>query len=164
MLTTKLLCSTLVFLAIASGGATARTPKPSARIPTVKFCDLASRPQKYLNRLVRTEASYVTWWESSYLYSSSCKDDEHKITNAPDCEESDEKCLARFALQWKKLKPYLRSKEKSKKNPARVKAVFIGRLFGPGEFGHLGSFKYEFRIKAVERASAIPRNISWKGL
>lgn len=134
-------------------------PRPMVKIPTVRFCELTTHPERYLNKLVRTKASHLSWWESSYLYSESCKDGDHKVSNAPDCPEDDEACLKRFSLQWKKLKPYLRVKQNSTHTTRRVKAVFTGRLLGPGEFGHLGSFKYEFRIRTVERVVPIPKSV-----
>jgi hypothetical protein len=151
MLTTKLLGAALVVIVtIVVAAAAPNKPKPSSRIPTVKFCELTTRPEKYLNKLVRTEASFVVWWESSYLYSDSCKGKDHELSNAPDCSDTDKKCLNRFSLEWKKLDRHIRSQ---KNGASRVKAVFVGRLVGPGEFGHLGSFKYEFRIRSVERVS-----------
>jgi len=138
--------------------------KGSSRIPTVGFCDLTSHPEKYLDKLVRTEASYIVWWESSYLYSDACKDAAHKIHNAADCSPDDRRCERRFSLEWKKLEPHMRSKQSDIQTTERVKAVFIGRLVGPGEYGHLSSFAYEFRIAAVESAQPIPKGVSWKGL
>jgi hypothetical protein len=133
-------------------------------IPTVSFCELTSHPEKYIGKLVRTTASYIAWWESSYLYNESCIDAEHKIHHAPDCPDNDERCLHQFSLEWKKLEPYTRSKQTEIQTTYRVKGVFIGRLVGPGAYGHLDGFRYEFRIRFVERAMSIPKSVSWKGL
>ncbi|MDQ2975254.1 MAG: hypothetical protein M3R69_07570 [Acidobacteriota bacterium] len=161
MLMPKLLGSALAIIVVAVVSAPAQNkPTPSSIIPTVRFCELTTHPEKYLNKLVRTEASFVVWWESSYFYSDSCKGNDHELSSAPDCSDTDKKCLTLFSLQWKKLDRHMRSQ---KGGTSRVKAVFIGRLVGPGEFGHLGSFKYEFRIRSVERVSPIPR-VFRKGL
>lgn len=153
MLTTKLLGAALaVIVTIVVATPAQNKPKASSRLPTVGFCELTTHPEKYLNKLVRTEASFVVWWESSYLYSDSCKGNDHELSNARDCSETDKKCLTQFSLEWRKLDRHMRS---TKSGTSRVKAVFVGRLVGPGEFGHLGSFKYEFRIRGVERASPI---------
>jgi hypothetical protein len=149
MLMPKLLGSALAIIVLAVVAAPA-PDKPSPGIPTVRFCELTTHPEKYLNKLVRTEASFVVWWESSYLYSESCNDNDHQLSNVPDCSDTDKKCLKRFSLQWNKLERHMRS---TKSGTSRVKAVFVGRLVGPGEFGHLGGFKYEFRIRSVERVS-----------
>jgi hypothetical protein len=155
MLMPKLLGSALAMIVMVVVSAPAQNkPKPSPEIPTVRFCELTTHPEKYLNKLVRTEASFVVWWESSYLYSDSCKGNDHELSNAPDCSETDKKCLNLFSLEWKKLDRHMRS---TKSGTSRVKAVFVGRLVGPGEFGHLGGFKYEFRIRGVERVSPVHR-------
>ena len=134
-----------------------------ADIPTVSFCKLAETPEIYVNKLVRIEANYIVWWESSYLYGDSCSNDEHKIHNAIDCASEDEKCTKTFAKEWDKLTPYMRDSGRRYKTLTayRVKAVFTGRLIGPGGFGHLNSFRYALRIRSVDKASSIPKNAPW---
>jgi len=141
-------------------GQTRKNNAPS--IPTVRFCELTSHPKKYINKLVRTEANYIVWWESSYLYGDGCIDDDHKIHNGLDCRVDDEDCHERFSVEWKKLEPFMDLSPDGM--TSRVKAVFIGRLVGPGGYGHLDGFKYEFRIQRVEKVTAIPRRVSWKKL
>ena len=133
-----------------------------ASIPTVAFCELTSHPEKYVNKLVRTEASYIVWWESSYLYGDRCIDEDHKISNSWDCAEDDQECQNKFHTEWKKLEPFMRSQKGS--DTQRVKAVFVGRLAGPGRYGHLDGFQYEFRIVSIGKVTAIPHSVSWKGL
>ncbi|HKS26538.1 MAG TPA: hypothetical protein VJS44_01900 [Pyrinomonadaceae bacterium] len=135
--------------------------KATVKIPTVSFCDLTDHPERYLNRVVRVRASYIAWWESSYLYSDSCRDDYHKIHDAPACENpSDDECRKRADKIWSALSPKMRA---DKNNFAqRVSAVFVGRLKGPGAFGHLGAFRYEFRIMRVEKAELIPESAPWR--
>jgi hypothetical protein len=43
--------------------------------------------------------------------------------------------------------------------PAYQSKVILGRLVGPnkGGFGHLNSFKFEFRISEVESASQVEK-------
>ena len=159
--TTRLLVPAVI-LTCSIAGNSQQGKQNAPKIPTVGYCELASHPEKYIGKLVRTEASYIVWWESSYLYSRSCLDSDHKIHNSMDCDAEDQECRERFFSEWKKLDPYMRSQPDS--DVQRVKAVFIGRLVGPNGYGHLNGFRYEFRIKAVERASAIPKKVSWKGL
>src|SRR4030095_10683584 len=136
----------------------------SASIPMVKFCELTSNPEKYVDKLIRTEANYIVWWESSYLYGDQCIDDDHKIHNNWDCNGNDKECQSKFQIEWQKLEPFMRSKKSSIQETSRVKAVFVGQLVGPGRYGHLDGFRYEFRIMRVERITAIPDSVSWKGL
>ena len=161
--TRALFALTIIIGVLGSGYSQSKNQKRGS-IPTVGFCELTSHPEKYAGRLVRTESSYIVWWESSYLYSESCIDAEHKIQDAPDCPDNDEKCLSQFSMEWKKLEPYMRSKQTNIQETYRVNAVFIGRLVGPGAYGHLDGFSYEFRIRSVVKAQSIPKSVSWKGL
>lgn len=112
---------------------------------------------------MRTEANNIVWRESSYLYGDRCIDADHKIHDNWDCTGDDTGCQERFFLELRKLARHVRAKP-SPIPTLRVKAVFIGRLVGPGGYGYLNSFRYEFRITRVGRVMAIPRRVSWKGL
>jgi hypothetical protein len=140
-----------------------QTRKRSLRIPTVPFCELASHPERYINKLVRTKANNIVWRESSYLYADRCLDAEHRVHDNWDCADDDYACQRRFFAQLGKLARHARSKPSSIPT-VRVKAVFLGRLVGPGSYGHPESFRYEFRITRVERVADISRRVSWKGL
>jgi len=154
----------LIILMCFGAGFSQNRQKYRLKIPTVNFCELITKSDKYTNKVVRVEASYIGWWESSYLYSEKCIDDEHKIQNATDCDKNDGKCYDLFATEWKKLEPFMRSKKSEFQTTFRVKAIFIGRLNEPGTYGHLGSFKYQFRIQKIEKAIIISKNVSWEGL
>ena len=136
----------------------------SSSIPMVRFCELTSNPERYVGKVIRTEANYIVWWESSYLYGDRCIDNEHKIHNNWDCADNDKECQSKFQVEWRKLEPFMRSKESSIQETSRVKAVFVGRLVGPGRFGPVEGFRYEFRILRIGKITAIPDSVSWKGL
>lgn len=86
--------------AVANQWRNKQAAKLAAKIPTVSFCDLTLHPKRYLNRVVRVRASYITWWESSYLYSESCRDDEHKIHDALDCDGEGIACRQMYEKVW----------------------------------------------------------------
>jgi len=163
MINKALFTIVVVFISFSFGFSQTKNQEQS-EFQTVSFCELTTNPEKYADKVIRTEASYIVWWESSFLYSEACIDDKHKIHNEADCDETDEKCLKDFSAEWKKLEPYMRSKKSKYQTTSRVKAVFVGRFVGPGTFGHLSSFEYEFRIQKVEKVTAIPKSVSWKGL
>src|SRR5260370_230985 len=146
--------------------------KATEEIQTVEFCDLVRHPKPYANRVVRVQLNYIGWWESSYLYSDSCNDEKHKIHNALDCpgdgqcldcQRGDNTCKEMYEKIWGALGPSMRSSGDRYKfvTAYRVSAVVIGHLIGPGRYGHLGGFRYEFRIKEVEKASSIADNMPW---
>ena len=161
---TILLLIPFAFVGIGISVHAQQKSKHSSSIPKVGFCELTSHPERYANKVIRTEANYIVWWEGSYLYSDRCKDDDHKIHNNWDCSDNDQECQQRFSVEWQKLDPHMRSKRSDVNETSRVKAVFVGRLVGPGAYGHLDGFRYEFRITSVEKVSAIPHHVSWKDL
>jgi len=130
-----LLITVIVVLTIAAHGQN----RTASSIHTVAFCELTSHPEKYVNKLIRTEANYIVWWESSYLYGDRCIDDDHKISNSSDCADDNQECQNKIGMEWKKLEPFMRTRKGS--DTQRVKAVFTGRLAGPGRYGHLDGFQ-----------------------
>jgi hypothetical protein len=130
------------------------------RVPTVDFCDLTIHPERYTEKLVRVKASLVSWWESSYLYNVRCETAEKKIHNALNCS-GDEDCQR----LGKEVYGYINPRERADSHgyASRAYVTIIGRLIGPSEagFGHLNGFKFEFRIRKVEAASPMPRNIPY---
>jgi hypothetical protein len=129
-------------------------------VPTVDFCDLTVHPERYSDKLVRVKASFVSWWESSYLYNVRCETAEKKIHDALDCS-GDEDC----EHLGKEVYGYINPRERADSHnyARRAYVIIIGRLIGPCEtgFGHLNGFKFEFRIRKVEAASPMPRNIPY---
>jgi len=143
-------------------------PPPSEEIRSVDFCEMAKRPKDYVNKLIRVEVNYIGWWESSYLYGDSCNEDKYKIHNALDCPgdgmcldctPGDDTCKQKYEEVWGALASYFRSDKD--KFASRVRGILVGRLIGPGHFGHMSGFRYEFRIRNVEKGIAIPESAPW---
>jgi len=129
------------------------------QIPTVPFCDLTEHPEKYAGQVVRIQASYVSWWESSYLYNLGCDNEKHEIHNGLACSEEKE-CLELFKRIYGHIEKYQRPDQKT--SASRAYVTVIGRLEGPSEvgYGHLNTFKFEFKIMSVESASPMPSKLS----
>ena len=129
-------------------------------IPTVDFCDLTIHPKLYAGKLVRVKASIVSWWESSYLYNADCETSKQKIHNSLDCSNEKE-----CENTGKEVYDIIEKNQRADKNNYAFRAyiTIIGRLAGPSNvgFGHLNSFKFEFRIKKVEFASPMPADIPY---
>ena len=129
-------------------------PPTLGSIPTVDFCDLTVHPKLYVGKLVRVKATFIWWWESSYLYDSQCETSQKKIHNGLDCSGG-----AECERLGKEVYDYFREAEIPHTiGPAyRSDLTIIGRLVGPKKpgFGHLNSFRFEFRIRKVELASPV---------
>ena len=120
-------------------------------IPTVNFCDLTVHPARYAGKLVRVKASFVSWWESSYLYNVACENKDKKIHDALDCS-GDEQC----ERLGKEVYGYINHRQRADSHNYAYRAyvTIVGRLIGPSEegFGPLNGFLFEFRIRKVEFA------------
>lgn len=146
-------------LCLALSGATQK--KNQNHIPTVSLCDLTEHYEKYVGKVVRINASYVSWWESSYIYDLKCEDAAHKIHDAIDC--SDEQSCQKLG---KEIYGFINQYQRPDKNnhARRAFVTLVGKLEGPSEngYGHLGSFRFEFRIKKAEKASPMPSHFPYK--
>ncbi len=149
-----------------SMGQQSRRPKrnsipPAQKIPPINFCDLTVHPERYVGKLVRVKASIVSWWESSYLYHVRCETAEKKIHNGLDCS-GEEECQR----IGKEAYGYIERRQQpdSDNYAFRAYVTLIGRLEGPSEvgYGHLNSFKFEFKIRQVETASPMPSKIPYR--
>ena len=129
-------------------------------IPTVDFCDLTIHPKLYVGKLIRVKGSTVSWWESSYLYNVKCETKDQKIHDSLDCSGK-KVCV----ILSRKVYGVINKNQLADKNEYafRVYVTLIGRLSEPNEigFGHLDSFKFEFRIKEVEATSPMPADIPY---
>jgi hypothetical protein len=131
------------------------TSQISDSIPTVDFCDLTVHPKLYVGKLVRVNATFIWWWESSYLYNSRCETDQKKIHDGLDCSRD-----AECERLSKEVYDHFKHERENVIGPAYRSDVTIGgRLVGPRKsgFGHLGSFKFEFKIRNVESASPVEK-------
>jgi hypothetical protein len=129
-------------------------------VPTVDFCDLTVRPERYVGKLVRVKASLVSWWESSYLYNVKCESSERKIHDALDCS-GDAECEE----LGKHVHQVINRQQRPDKDEYAFRAyvTLVGKLVGPSEmgFGHLNWAKFEFRIRKVEAAAPMPSDIPY---
>ena len=129
-------------------------------IPTVDFCDLTIHPKLYAGKLVRVDASIVSWWESSYLYNVKCETSKQKIHDGLDCPNEKE-----CKNTSKEVYGIVEKNQRADKDNYAFRAyvTLVGRLDGPSDvgFGHLNGFKFEFRIKKVEAASPMPADVPY---
>jgi hypothetical protein len=145
----------LVTLVASSSAQPQKFPTASRLASTVDFCDLTIHPKLYVGKLIRVNATYIWWWESSYLYNSQCETDEKKIHNGLDCS-GDTEC-ERLS---KEVYDHFQYERENVIGPAyRSHVTLVGRLVGPSKrgFGHLNHFKFEFRIREVESASPVEK-------
>jgi hypothetical protein len=155
-----LVVSFLIPSLVVGQGQKKSTRAEFAGVPTADFCDLTVHPERYVGKLVRVGASYVSWWESSYLYNVRCESDERKVHDALDCAGG--RGCERLGGRVYGL---INRRQRPDKNDYAFRAyvTLVGRLVGPSEvgFGHLNWAKYEFKIRKVEAAAPMPSDIPY---
>jgi hypothetical protein len=102
----------------------------------VTFCDLVHDPNKYAGKEVTVRASYKFGFEWSYLYCLSCLEEGKPWLELP-LHFDDLDRTTRKAIQH--LPEYA----------GTVNLTVSGVLVGPGAYGHMNGYRYEFKARTV---------------
>ena len=105
-------------------------------IPSLSYCDLLKFHSRYDGKLVRVKASWQFWFEHSSLQDRKCPKQPAAWLSFADDKES---CL--------------KSKENRNapgKQDKEADVTVVGRLYGPGRYGHLGAYDYKFVVTCLE--------------
>jgi len=122
-----------------------------AKAEDVRFCDLISKPERYNNKIVRTEAVFYANHENSALYSPECLDTTNYVWTDFDLsyDYSDESVMKKFS----ELRcPHVPCPS------GKAKVTVVGRFEGPSQegYGHLNGYRFRIvimRIVAAEKVS-----------
>jgi hypothetical protein len=105
-------------------------------IPSVAFCALLKSSKRYAGKLVRTQARWQFGFENTSLSDKHCPQQPTWLEFVDDqtaCPES--------------------AKNRNTPEPSDKEAevTVVGRLYGPGRFGHLGDYPYKFVVVCMEK-------------
>lgn len=114
-------------------------------IPALGYCVLLKQPKRFVGKLVRLNASWQFGFETTFLHDRSCP--QHP---GAWLEFADEKELC---PETKKN----RSVPTQSDNEAAV--TVIGRLYGPGRYGHLGDYQFKFVVTCIEKIKVTSSNL-----
>jgi hypothetical protein len=106
-------------------------------MPSPSYCALLKSPKRYAGKLVRLHASWRFGFETSLLYDKGCSQPFHTWLGF-----ADEKALC---PKTKEMQSLLSRSDKE----AEITAV--GRLYGPGRYGHLGDYQFQFVVVCLEK-------------
>ena len=105
-------------------------------IPSLSYCDLLKSHSRYDGKLVRIKASWQFGFETSLL--------------------QDQECLKQ-PKAWLEFVDENEACPKSKENqnvPGRqdkeADVTVVGKLYGPGRYGHLSAYEYKFVVVCME--------------
>ena len=118
----------------------------------VSFCDLASNPDQYNQKVVRTDAiAAVMTFEVAFLYDPKCNTKDAWI----DYEFENDQAF--------EVTDSLLSRDFGKNTIRRAHLTLVGRLRGPSKegYGHLNTHRLQFLIMAVEKAEPVASDVPW---
>jgi hypothetical protein len=105
-------------------------------IPSLSYCDLLKGHSRYDGKLVRIKASWQFGFERSALYDKECsKQPEAWLEFVDDKDACPQSKVNRNV-------PGRGSRE--------ADVTVVGRLYGPGRYGHLGASQYKFVVVCME--------------
>jgi hypothetical protein len=113
-------------------------------IASVSYCALLKSPNLYGGKLLRVKASWQFGFEVTFLHDSQCPDQPKAWLEFVDDKDA---CP--------------RSKENINapgKNDTGADVTVVGRLFGPGRYGHLGAYEFKFVVVCMEEIKITTSN------
>lgn len=153
-----LILSACAAQSVGTNNASIPDNKSSSEPPAVAFCDLVRDPARYDGKVVRTSAIVAVGFEVAIVYD-------------PKCGETEKRAWYDFDMSsynpeekgWKALRQLLfpESKEQKGRYGGRARATMIGRFDASDKngYGHLNQYHFQFTIKRVERAEAVPGDV-----
>jgi hypothetical protein len=109
---------------------------------TLKFCDLLNNPQKYIGKQVTVRATHRYGFEWSQLYCIDCLDrGKAWLDFSEELDKSSERALKRIP------------------KAGIVNLTVTGVFSGPGEYGHMGGYRYRFVANKVESVAVISKGM-----
>lgn len=106
-------------------------------IPTLSYCDLLKSHSRYSGKLVRLKASWRFGFERSFLSGKECSEQSMAwlefVDDKDACPQSKENRTLPGA------------------NDKEADVTVVGRLYGPGKYGHLGAYEYKFVVTCMEK-------------
>lgn len=121
----------------ASSGATNRNePSGTKSIPSLSYCDLIKSHSSYDGKPVRLKASWRFGFETSFLNSRECSEQPKAWLEFVDDKDA--------CSQSKK------NRNTVGQNDKEADVTVVGKLYGPGNYGHLGAYEYKFVVTCME--------------
>lgn len=117
-----------------------RPPDSSAdarAIPSLRYCVLLEHPSGHIGKLVRLNAAWQFGFETTFLHDRECPGQPGAWL-----EFADEKELC---PETKKNRSAPGQSDKE------ADVTVVGRLYGPGRYGHLGDYQFKFVVTCLEK-------------
>lgn len=106
-------------------------------IPSLGYCVLLERSNIHIGKLVRLNASWQFGFETTFLHARECSQQPGAWL-----EFADEKELCPAARK---------NRDAPGPHDKEADVTVIGRLIGPGRYGHLGAYQYKFVVTCLQK-------------
>lgn len=130
----------------------------------VKFCDLVNHPSKYDQKIVATEAIQV-------IYTIPALDGNESFLYCPECDTSGPYVLLVSGIPIDPSSEALKheneivARARKRKQPARVRALIVGRFHAAKwyetGYGHLGGARFKLEVTGLERVEEVADKTPW---
>ena len=137
-----ILISCILLLTLGGSPAMTEEVTVSSDIPTVDYCDLIRHAKDYDQKQIRIKAAYRVGYEWSEIY-------------CPDCFNQKERTWVEFDSDFEsctksKIVKLVRDGERT------LSVTVIGTFHSSARnYGHMGSYRFEFVVKCVESAKVL---------
>jgi hypothetical protein len=124
----------------------------NSRIETVSLCELAKEPERYANKLIRTNGIFLTGFpDVRFMYDEDCSDEKNRIADYLNCK-TDSEC--------ERLIKCTSLHRNGDTDRWRNKMVVVGEL--QIEFHKSTDTRVlRFAISDIESVSAVPPTVPW---
>ena len=112
-------------------------PAATRKVPTLAYCALLKDATRYKSKPVRLKATWQFGFETTCLFDPACAEQPKAWL-----EFADEKLLCPETQKLRVL-PGPSDKE--------AEVTVVGRLYGPGRYGHLGAYEFKFVVVCLEK-------------
>jgi hypothetical protein len=125
------------------------------QIETVSFCELTNHPERYVNKLIKTSAIFLTHFPDVwFMYDQNCSEKNNRVSDYLNCK-SDVECD-----RLKQLTSLHRDGDGEK---WRNKMVVIGELHIVNHQNRSGgpTRVLKFAVSDIESVSPVPSDVAW---
>lgn len=127
--------------------------KNHEQVLDVSYCDLVKEPSKYHGKLIRTNAIFWAFMDSSTLYDLECNEKGYRVNPRLDCDTEDACTNLQDKLSLVSPGDIIKS---------CLNVVVIGVFYGPGDsdkrYGREMAFRFELAIRQIEQVKITKPN------
>jgi len=156
--------ATLMFACLVSSSSVGtdfarhNSSKPALRgrqIETVSFCELTSHPERYVNKLIKTSAIFLTHFPDVwFMYDQNCSEKNNRVSDYLNCNPD---------VECDRLKQLTSLHRDGDGEKWRNKMVVIGELHIVNHQNRSGDpvRVLKFAISDIELVSSVPSEVAW---